>query len=199
VASGALAPEPVTFAVGAHTYAHRRLSAAQQFTLLRRLEPAFPTLSLLGAAPAASGGPEALARALAPLRTLDDATLDGALDACQAAVLGPAEAAPLTPAELVLLMLSVFSHNFTPMLNQGRPVNAEETPRRDRGYGQVGPARMPDGLDWLYAPVVAEPPLCSLAELHDGTYRIEDVALMNDLLRVKAENAARWQEANRTP
>ena len=187
----------VGFEVGTQTYEHRWLSAAQQYALLRKLEPAFPALSVLGVAPAAVGGPDALARALAPIRNLDDAVLDAALDACQEAVLAPPGAPALTPAELVLLMLTVFSYNFTPMLSMPRPVNAEPSPRLDRGYGQVGPATMPNGEDWLYAPVISEPPLCEMRQLHDGTYRIEDVARMNDLLRVKAENSTRWQEANR--
>lgn len=37
--------------------------------------------------------------------------------------------------------------------------------------------------------------LCYLKELQDGTYDLNDVALMNDALDVEAENAARARRA----
>lgn len=39
---------------------------------------------------------------------------------------------------------------------------------------------------WLHRPVMAEPPLCTLAELQDGTYNMCDVADMNEILDLKA-------------
>jgi hypothetical protein len=39
---------------------------------------------------------------------------------------------------------------------------------------------------WLHRPVLAEPPLCTLKELQDGTYSILDVALFNEMLDLKA-------------
>lgn len=36
---------------------------------------------------------------------------------------------------------------------------------------------------------MADPPMATLKELQDGTYSIEDVALMNDILDMKAEMA----------
>lgn len=46
-------------------------------------------------------------------------------------------------------------------------------------------------------PVISDPPLCRLSELQDGTYDLVDVALMNDILDVKAENDFRAHEASR--
>jgi hypothetical protein len=37
-------------------------------------------------------------------------------------------------------------------------------------------------------PVCSTPPLCRLIELKDGTYDLADVALMVDVLMVKADN-----------
>lgn len=39
-------------------------------------------------------------------------------------------------------------------------------------------------------PVTSTPPLCRLSELKDGTYDLADVALMVDVLMVKADNEA---------
>tara|TARA_B100001105_G_C22400580_1_gene449272 strand:+ start:32992 stop:33153 length:162 start_codon:yes stop_codon:yes gene_type:complete len=38
---------------------------------------------------------------------------------------------------------------------------------------------------WLHRPVIADPPLCTLKELQDGTYSIEDVLILNEILDVK--------------
>ena len=38
---------------------------------------------------------------------------------------------------------------------------------------------------WLHRAVIVEPPLCSLHQLEDGTYSIEDVLIMNELLDLK--------------
>lgn len=56
---------------------------------------------------------------------------------------------------------------------------------------------LPDGLDWIMRPVVAEPPLCTLKELQDGTYTLTDVARMNDALDVRDENLRRGDDARR--
>jgi hypothetical protein len=39
---------------------------------------------------------------------------------------------------------------------------------------------------FLHRPLIAEPPLCTLKELQDGTYSIDDLCLMNELLDLKA-------------
>lgn len=39
-------------------------------------------------------------------------------------------------------------------------------------------------------PCTSNPPLCRLCELKDGTYDLADVALMVDVLMVKADNEA---------
>ena len=55
--------------------------------------------------------------------------------------------------------------------------------------------RLPDQLDWLMWPVLAEPPLCSYRDLHDGTLRLSDVARMVDALSARDENRRRAQAA----
>lgn len=55
--------------------------------------------------------------------------------------------------------------------------------------------RLPDEADWLMSPVVADPPLCSYAELVNGTLRLADVARMNDALAARDENRRRAQDA----
>ena len=49
------------------------------------------------------------------------------------------------------------------------------------------------GEDWLMRPVLAG--RMSLRELQDGTYGLEDVALMNEALDVEAENRYRLDKA----
>jgi hypothetical protein len=51
---------------------------------------------------------------------------------------------------------------------------------------------MPDEKDWLYRPVGE---LCKYESLIDGTLDISDVAEMNDILDVRAENQARAEAA----
>ena len=38
---------------------------------------------------------------------------------------------------------------------------------------------------FLHRPILSDPPMCTLKELQDGTYSIEDVMLMNELLDLK--------------
>lgn len=45
---------------------------------------------------------------------------------------------------------------------------------------------MPGGEDWLLAPVTAG--MCRFESLRDGTLGLEDIALMNDALAVRADN-----------
>lgn len=45
---------------------------------------------------------------------------------------------------------------------------------------------MPDGDDWLFTPAMHG--LCKYHEVTDGTYHLEDLAEMNDRLRVKFDN-----------
>ena len=40
---------------------------------------------------------------------------------------------------------------------------------------------------FLHRPVISDPPMCTLKELEDGTYSIEDVALMHEILDLKIE------------
>ncbi|MGU3663131.1 DUF6889 family protein [Methylobacterium sp. A49B] len=55
--------------------------------------------------------------------------------------------------------------------------------------------RLPDDLDWLLWPVMAEPPMCSYRDLHDGTLRLADVAQMVDALAARDENRRRAHRA----
>ncbi len=52
---------------------------------------------------------------------------------------------------------------------------------------------MPDGDDWLLAPVMAG--LCRYESLKDGSLDLEDITRMNDALLVRAENMRRAREA----
>ncbi|GAA7770991.1 hypothetical protein Cmtc_18790 [Cupriavidus sp. TKC] len=47
---------------------------------------------------------------------------------------------------------------------------------------------LPDREDWLMAPVLEG--LCKYESLIDGTLGLEDIALMNDALAVRADNQA---------
>lgn len=44
-------------------------------------------------------------------------------------------------------------------------------------------------------PVMADPPMCSYRELHDGTLRLADVAMMVDALSTRDENRRRAHKA----
>ncbi|WP_423196794.1 NTP pyrophosphohydrolase MazG putative catalytic core domain-containing protein [Cupriavidus sp. H19C3] len=47
---------------------------------------------------------------------------------------------------------------------------------------------LPGGEDWLLAPVAEG--MCKYESLLDGTLGLEDIALMNDALAVRADNQA---------
>lgn len=51
---------------------------------------------------------------------------------------------------------------------------------------------MPDGEDWLWRPVAEG--LCKYESVIDGTLRLEDIAVMNDIIAARDENQARIQE-----
>lgn len=44
---------------------------------------------------------------------------------------------------------------------------------------------------FLHRPMLADPPMCTLRELQDGTYSIDDVTLMNELLDLKMSLTAK--------
>lgn len=52
---------------------------------------------------------------------------------------------------------------------------------------------MPGGQDWLMRPVLEG--MCRFESLKDGSLGLEDIALMNMALDIKAENDARAEEA----
>ena len=45
----------------------------------------------------------------------------------------------------------------------------------------------PDIDFFLHRPLLVESPMCSLAELQDGTYSINDLALLNDIIDYKID------------
>jgi hypothetical protein len=51
------------------------------------------------------------------------------------------------------------------------------------------------GEDWLMRPVLHR--LCTLKELQDGTYGLEDVMLMNEALDVEVENRYRFDQSTK--
>ncbi|WP_145929453.1 MULTISPECIES: DUF6889 family protein [Pandoraea] len=61
-------------------------------------------------------------------------------------------------------------------------------PRESPFDDGVAWARLPDGEDWLLAPVLAG--MCKYESLLDGVLGLHDVALMNDALSVRADNRA---------
>jgi hypothetical protein len=54
-------------------------------------------------------------------------------------------------------------------------------------------AYLPNGEDWLLAPVLSG--LCRFESLKDGTIDLVDIALMNDAMAVKADNEQRARAA----
>lgn len=55
------------------------------------------------------------------------------------------------------------------------------------------PVSLPDHMDYLMRPVLEG--MCRMESLYDGTLSLDQVALMNDALDVKAENMRRQQQA----
>lgn len=51
----------------------------------------------------------------------------------------------------------------------------------------------PDGEDWLLRPVVRG--LCKYESLKDGTLKLHDIMLLNNVLDVQDENERRYQQA----
>lgn len=43
----------------------------------------------------------------------------------------------------------------------------------------------------LHRPMLANPPLCTLSELQDGTYSLEDLFMMNEILDLKSSLSAK--------
>jgi len=49
----------------------------------------------------------------------------------------------------------------------------------------------------LHRPLLVDPPMCTLRELQDGTYSIEDLAMLNELLDFKQDMIKRQGENGR--
>jgi len=49
---------------------------------------------------------------------------------------------------------------------------------------------------YLWRPIISEPPLCQLCQLEDGTYNINDLVDMHEVLDAKAEVNRREQAKN---
>ncbi len=70
------------------------------------------------------------------------------------------------------------------------PIEFEVSGQDRLGYSPVSPPR---NLGWLMAPVMRG--LIRFESLRDGTVDLADIALLNDLLAVEAENSARANKA----
>lgn len=51
----------------------------------------------------------------------------------------------------------------------------------------VDKKRFPSIDVFLHRPLLCEPPLCTLKELQDGTYSIDDILVINEILDLKIE------------
>ena len=54
------------------------------------------------------------------------------------------------------------------------------------GKNQINLRDFPNVIPILHNPVIHEPPLCTLKELQDGTYSIDDLMLFNELIELKS-------------
>ena len=45
----------------------------------------------------------------------------------------------------------------------------------------------PNVNGFLHRPLLTDPPMCSLRELQDGTYSLEDLMLLNELIDLKID------------
>ena len=61
-------------------------------------------------------------------------------------------------------------------------------PRESPAGDDIAWAQLPQGEDWLLAPVLAG--MCRYESLSDGTLSLADIALMNDALAVRHDNRA---------
>jgi hypothetical protein len=50
---------------------------------------------------------------------------------------------------------------------------------------------------YIFRPIIHNPPFCSLKELQDGTYNINDLADFHEMMDVEAENIRRAEEAQK--
>lgn len=188
-------PSPAEFEVDGVAYRCLRLSAARQFALLHLVTPFLPVLASLDVGlrlPNAT--PQTIAAVLAPLRTVEEASLKAVFDACLRACDRQDGVTVDRPslASLIAIVMHVVTANFSALWAMERPkYDPVPTSSNDKEFGAFGSVSMPNGEDWLYAPVLSTPPLCRMLELEDGTYQIEHVAKMNDLLSVRNENEAR--------
>jgi hypothetical protein len=53
------------------------------------------------------------------------------------------------------------------------------------------PVGIPEEDLFFWGPIMADPPMATLAQMQDGTYSIDDVLDMNLILRWKAEQMAK--------
>lgn len=72
------------------------------------------------------------------------------------------------------------------------PTKLNRTGARDEK--PVEYAVMDSGEDWLMRPVLEG--LCGFESLRNGVLSLEDIAVMNDALDVRAENEARYRRAH---
>lgn len=60
--------------------------------------------------------------------------------------------------------------------------------RRTIGQSKGKPVDLssfPNFIGLIHNPILYEPPLCTLKELQDGTYNIDDLMMLNELIDLK--------------
>lgn len=60
-------------------------------------------------------------------------------------------------------------------------------PKRESEGTVIDPEHYPNIDVYLHRPLLINPPMCTLRELQDGTYSIDDLAMMHEILDLKIE------------
>ena len=181
------------FDLGVVRYRTHLLNAIDQWRLLGQLQPLLPSLWTLEGGLRPGADMNDVLTSLKPLMASGDDVVRFVFRTCLSAcerLAGegwvPVEEPPAFD-DLMKLVMAVAAENFGVFFTMQRP---KYKPIMFDGV-RYTPASLPDNDDWLFRPVTSMPPLCTLRELKDGTYHIEDVALMNDLLDLQEENRRR--------
>lgn len=63
----------------------------------------------------------------------------------------------------------------------------EEAPSNDFDFCRDFGVEFPLIHAFLHKPIIADPPLCTLREVQDGTYSIDDILVLNQIVDYKME------------
>ena len=185
------------FHAGAHRYRARPMCAFEQWGLLARLKPILPALyGIDHGLSLADAGLNDITKCLAPLLRAPDADMRAVFRLCVAASerldgdggWQPVCDMPGLPI-LMAITAAVVERNFGAYFAMERP-KFVSSPYSGATYT---PVSMPNGEDWLFRPVLRG--MCKAESLYDGTLRIEQLAKLNDVLDVEAENQERMRAA----